>query len=81
MIKPIITLLRDIWIEQRIPLSRGEPVIVPILKKEICNDCSNHHEISLVPTVFEVLASTMLHRLTSIRKSYIQERQAGFRPG
>lgn len=49
--------------------------------KRTRSDCDNHHGTSSIPIVIQVVASSMLHRLTPVRESNIHEKQTAFRPG
>ena len=74
-------LLKSIWENECIPEDWGESIVVPIYKKGVRSECSNHRGISLVPVVTRLLASLLLRRLAPAHESFFREQQAGFRPG
>lgn len=57
----------------------GKVIGRTVLNKQVCNNYRNIREISLIPTVIEVLALLMLRHLISIRDSNVRVQQAELR--
>lgn len=77
----LISLLRNIWIKNCIPLFWSESMIVSIFGKWLHNNFSNHHGIILIPIVAKALAVVILRPLTIILENDVREKQSGFHPG
>lgn len=54
-------------------------LILPIFKKETCNGCSSHRELSSVPISSKVSSSILVCHLALILGSHFREQQSEFR--
>lgn len=80
LINALSFLLRHNGKKERIPLSWSESLTGPSFKKGRPNVCSNHHDVTLIPAVTDVLVSVVLRHLTLVLESNIHEQQPGFHP-
>jgi len=62
-----------------LPEEWKESVIVPIYKKGDKTDCSNYRGISLLPSMYKILSSILMSRLTAYAEEIIGDHQCGFR--
>ena len=81
LVVAITHLIGNIWSKERLPTSWNESTIVPIFKKDPRDSCGNHRGVSLISVASKLLASIIIHRLTSFREQNIKEQLAGFHPG
>jgi len=53
-------------------------IIVPVYKKGNKRDCSNYGDISLVSTMYKILSSILLSRLTPYPEEIFGDHRGGF---
>jgi hypothetical protein len=76
----IILLPISIWSKEELPEEWKELILVPIYKKGDKTKCSNYRGISLLPTMYKILSSILLSRLTPYAEETIVRgnHQCGF---
>ena len=57
-------LIYSVWNKEELPKQWKELIIVPFDKKGDKTDCSNYRGISLLSTIYKILSSILLSRLT-----------------
>jgi hypothetical protein len=72
-------LINSIWNMKELPQQWRESIIVPIYKKNDKMDCSNYRAISLLPTIYKILSSILLSRLTPYINEITGDYQCGFK--
>ena len=69
----------SIWNTEEMTEEWKESIIVPIYKKGNKTNCSIYRRISLLPTMYRILSSILLSRLTPYAEEIIGDHQSGFR--
>jgi len=69
----------SIWNKEELPEEWKESIILRIYKKGVKTDCSNYRGISLLPTMYKILSSILLSRLTPYAEEIIADHPCGFR--
>jgi hypothetical protein len=64
---------------ERMPNEWNKSIICPIYKKGEKSKCSNYRGISLLSTVYKILATVINNRLTTYAKDLLSQEQNGFR--
>jgi len=72
-------LIISIWNKEELPAEWKESIIVPIYKKGNKTNCSIYRRISLLPTMYRILSSILLSRLTPYAEEIIGDHQCGLR--
>jgi hypothetical protein len=70
--------INSIWNKEELPEEWNECIIVPICQKGDKTDCSNYRGTSLLPTMYKILSSILLSRLTPYAEEIIGDYQCGF---
>ena len=78
MTQKIQELILDIWISEKMPNEWNKSIICPIYKNGEKSECSNYRGISLLNTVYKILATTTNNRFKTFADLLSQE-QNGFR--
>jgi len=60
-----------IWNKEKLPEEWKESIIVPIYMKGDKTNCSNYSGISLLPTMYKILSSILLSRITPYAEEII----------
>jgi hypothetical protein len=71
-------LIISIWNEEALPKEWKESIIAPIYKKGVITDCSNYTDISLLPTMYNILSNILLSRLNPYAEEIIGKSRCGF---
>jgi len=72
-------LIISIWNKEELPEEWKESIILPIDQKGDKTGCSNYRGISLLPTMYKILSSILLSRLTPHAEEIIGDHHCGFR--
>ena len=75
----IYKLITSVWKKEKLPVEWKESIIVPTYKKGDKTDYSNYRGISLLPTTYKILCSTLLSTLILYAEEIIGDHQCGFR--
>ncbi|KAK6744474.1 hypothetical protein RB195_011280 [Necator americanus] len=78
-IREMTKIIRSIWIDERIPDSWRNAIIILLHKKLSVTDPRNYRGISLLRVMYKVLERIIL--LIKHREETTRDEQAGFRPG
>ena len=68
----------SVWNKEELPEEWKKFIIVPICKKGDKRDCSKYRGISLLPTMYKILSSILLSKLTLYAEKIIGDHQYGF---
>lgn len=79
LIQKMHSLIKDIWIQEKMPKDWSEAILCPILKKGDATNCENYRGIALLNTAYKILAGTVKNRLSEKMNEIVGEYQAGFR--
>jgi len=71
-------LINSIWNKEELSQQWEDSIIVPIYKDCDETDCSNYRGISLLPTMYKILSSFPVSRLTSYVDEIIGDHQCAF---
>jgi hypothetical protein len=71
-------LMNSIWNKEILPQQWRESIIVPIHKKGDKTECSSYREISVLPTMYEILSNILLSRLIPYVDKSTGYHQCGF---
>ena len=72
-------LVISVWNKEALPEEWKESIIVSVYKKGDKRDYSYYRSISLLPTIYKILANILLSRLTPYTEEIIGDHQCGFR--
>lgn len=78
LLRPII---REVWVNKRIPERWKDGVIITIPKKGDLSQCINWRGITLLNTIEKLLAIVISNRLAPVLDELLRPNQAGFRKG
>ena len=67
------------WNKEELPEEWKESITLPIYKKGDKTDCSNHNDISLLPTTYKILSNILLSRLSPYAEEITGDHLCGFR--
>jgi hypothetical protein len=67
-----------IWMEERVPGSWNEGIIIPVHKKGDKTKCNNYRGISLLISAYKVFSRILLNRIISYSEDCLGEYQCGF---
>ena len=79
MTQRIQELILNIWRTEKMPNEWNKSIICPIYKKEEKSECSNYRGISLLNTVYKILATVINNRLKVYALDLLSHEQNGFR--
>lgn len=70
-----------VWLEEVMPETWNESIIIPLPKKGDKTECSNYRRISLLNSVYKVFSKVLLNLLIPYEEECLCEYQSGFRKG
>jgi len=79
MTQRIQELILNIWRTEKMPNEWNKSIICPIYKKGEKSECSNYRGISLLNTVYKILATVINNRLKVYALDLLSHEQNGFR--
>ena len=79
MTQRIQELILNIWRTEKMPNEWNKSIICPIYKKGEKSECSNYRGISLLNTVYKILATVINNRLKVYALDLLSHEQTGFR--
>jgi len=79
MTKRIQELILNIWRSEKMPNEWNKSIICPIYKKGEKTECSNYRGISLLNTVYKILATAINNRSKTFAEDLVSQEQNGFR--
>jgi len=77
----IYRLCQLIWVEERIPDSWNEAIIIPLHKKGDKIKCDNYRGISLLNSAYKVFSRVLLNRIVPYAEDCLGDYQCSFRKG
>lgn len=79
--KTLHPILAHIWHSNTIPSEWKEGLIINLPKKGDLSDCKNWRGITLLNSIYKILAGLILNRIADSLEPKLLKEQAGFRPG
>jgi len=70
--------INSIWNKERLPEEWTESISVPIYKQGYKTYCTIYTGISLLSTIYKILSSILLSRLTPYSEEFTGDHQCGF---
>ncbi|KAL4084353.1 hypothetical protein QTP88_028176 [Uroleucon formosanum] len=74
-----LRLCQQIWMEERVPDSWNEAIIIPLYKKGDKTKCDNYRGLSLLNSAYKVFSRILLNRMVPYVEDCLGEYQCGFR--
>ena len=72
-------LIISVWNKEELPEEWKESIVVPFYMKGDKTDCNNYRGISHLSSVYKILSSILLSKLTPYAEEIIGDQQCGFR--
>eukprot|EP00973_Karenia_brevis_P035103 4843325-Karenia_brevis.AAC.1 len=79
--RKLLAIVNDWWVNGSIPEQELIARVVLIYKKGDSSDCNNYRPISLLNTMYKILAAALKHRIALGLDKHLQKTQFGFRSG
>ena len=80
-VKVLHSICQQIWKTQQGPQDWKRSAFIPIPKKAMAKDCSNHHTIALISQASKLMLKILQARLQQYVNRELPDVQAGFRKG
>ena len=81
LLKVLHSICQQIWKTQQGPQDWKRSAFIPIPKKAMAKDCSNHHTIALISYASKIMPKILKARLQQYMNQELPDVQAGFRKG
>jgi sorting nexin-29 len=79
LVKHLHTIIREIWLQEKIPTDWNLSIICPIHKKGDIMECSNYRGVSLLNTAYKILSNILFTRISPFAENIIGNYHCGFR--
>ena len=79
LVKQLHTIIKDIWLKEKMPTDWNLSIICPIHKKGDIMECSNYRGVTLLNTAYKILSNILFARISPFTENIIGNYQCGFR--